>query len=90
MCPCASRLAHKSLGFHLSSSFRICQGNCFLCQLYLTGGVWSLDGSDSMQETMQATIHITAQVPKLEGEGMRNKPACYLFGAHPVPPPSLT
>ncbi|XP_036923398.1 porphobilinogen deaminase isoform X4 [Sturnira hondurensis] len=30
-------------------------------QLYLTGGVWSLDGSDSMQETMQATIHIPAQ-----------------------------
>ncbi|XP_045695107.1 porphobilinogen deaminase isoform X4 [Phyllostomus hastatus] len=29
--------------------------------LYLTGGVWSLDGSDSMQETMQATIHISAQ-----------------------------
>ncbi|XP_064433430.1 porphobilinogen deaminase isoform X3 [Mirounga angustirostris] len=30
-------------------------------QLYLTGGVWSLDGSDSMQETMQATIRVTAQ-----------------------------
>ncbi|XP_024426689.1 porphobilinogen deaminase isoform X1 [Desmodus rotundus] len=30
-------------------------------QLYLTGGVWSLDGSDSIQETMQATIHIPAQ-----------------------------
>ncbi|KAL2807386.1 porphobilinogen deaminase isoform 3 [Daubentonia madagascariensis] len=30
-------------------------------QLYLTGGVWSLDGSDSMQETMQATIHVPAQ-----------------------------
>ncbi|XP_003418230.1 porphobilinogen deaminase isoform X3 [Loxodonta africana] len=30
-------------------------------QLYLTGGVWSLDGSDSMQETMQATVHIPAQ-----------------------------
>ncbi|XP_023602953.1 porphobilinogen deaminase isoform X5 [Myotis lucifugus] len=30
-------------------------------QLYLTGGVWSLDGSESMQETMQATIHIPAQ-----------------------------
>ncbi|KAM5319718.1 porphobilinogen deaminase isoform 2-T2 [Glossophaga mutica] len=29
--------------------------------LYLTGGVWSLDGSDSMQETMQATILIPAQ-----------------------------
>ncbi|XP_024426692.1 porphobilinogen deaminase isoform X3 [Desmodus rotundus] len=29
--------------------------------LYLTGGVWSLDGSDSIQETMQATIHIPAQ-----------------------------
>ncbi|KAB1254812.1 Porphobilinogen deaminase [Camelus dromedarius] len=37
--------------------------------LYLTGGVWSLDGSDSMQETMQATIHVPAQVPRLEGEG---------------------
>nr|XP_040141276.1 porphobilinogen deaminase isoform X3 [Ictidomys tridecemlineatus] len=30
-------------------------------QLYLTGGVWSLDGSDSMQETMQATIHVPTQ-----------------------------
>ncbi|XP_039722549.1 porphobilinogen deaminase isoform X4 [Pteropus medius] len=30
-------------------------------QLYLTGGVWSLDGSDSMQETMQATIAVPAQ-----------------------------
>ncbi|XP_014394416.1 PREDICTED: porphobilinogen deaminase isoform X4 [Myotis brandtii] len=30
-------------------------------QLYLTGGVWSLDGSESMQETMQATIHVPAQ-----------------------------
>ncbi|KAM9658091.1 porphobilinogen deaminase isoform 1-T1 [Trichechus inunguis] len=30
-------------------------------QLYLTGGVWSLDGSDSMQETMQANVHIPAQ-----------------------------
>ncbi|ELK12059.1 Porphobilinogen deaminase, partial [Pteropus alecto] len=29
--------------------------------LYLTGGVWSLDGSDSMQETMQATIAVPAQ-----------------------------
>ncbi|XP_059959393.1 porphobilinogen deaminase isoform X4 [Mesoplodon densirostris] len=30
-------------------------------QLYLTGGVWSLNGADSMQETMQATIHVPAQ-----------------------------
>uniref|UniRef100_A0A8D2KLR7 hydroxymethylbilane synthase n=1 Tax=Urocitellus parryii TaxID=9999 RepID=A0A8D2KLR7_UROPR len=30
-------------------------------QLYLTGGVWSLDGSESMQETMQATIHVPTQ-----------------------------
>ncbi|XP_049568895.1 porphobilinogen deaminase isoform X4 [Orcinus orca] len=29
--------------------------------LYLTGGVWSLNGADSMQETMQATIHVPAQ-----------------------------
>ncbi|XP_045432179.1 porphobilinogen deaminase isoform X2 [Pipistrellus kuhlii] len=29
--------------------------------LYLTGGVWSLDGSESMQETMQATIAVPAQ-----------------------------
>ncbi|KAK1336427.1 hypothetical protein QTO34_004234 [Cnephaeus nilssonii] len=29
--------------------------------LYLTGGVWSLDGSEGMQETMQATIHVPAQ-----------------------------
>uniref|UniRef100_A0A8C0M3Z5 Porphobilinogen deaminase n=1 Tax=Canis lupus familiaris TaxID=9615 RepID=A0A8C0M3Z5_CANLF len=50
-------------------------------QLYLTGGVWSLDGSDSMQETMQATIHITAQHedgpeddPQLVGITARNIP----------------
>ena len=30
-------------------------------QLYLTGGVWSLNGTDSMQEIMQATIHVPAQ-----------------------------
>ncbi|XP_074071331.1 porphobilinogen deaminase isoform X4 [Macrotis lagotis] len=30
-------------------------------QLYLTGGVWSLDGSDSLKETMQTTINILAQ-----------------------------
>uniref|UniRef100_A0A8C3WYB1 hydroxymethylbilane synthase n=1 Tax=Catagonus wagneri TaxID=51154 RepID=A0A8C3WYB1_9CETA len=30
-------------------------------QLYLTGGVWSLNGAESMQETMQATIRISAQ-----------------------------
>uniref|UniRef100_A0A4X2K7D8 Porphobilinogen deaminase n=1 Tax=Vombatus ursinus TaxID=29139 RepID=A0A4X2K7D8_VOMUR len=30
-------------------------------QLYLTGGVWSLDGSDSLKETMQTTINVLAQ-----------------------------
>uniref|UniRef100_A0A5F8HI36 Porphobilinogen deaminase n=1 Tax=Monodelphis domestica TaxID=13616 RepID=A0A5F8HI36_MONDO len=30
-------------------------------QLYLTGGVWSLDGSDSLKETMQTTINDSAQ-----------------------------
>uniref|UniRef100_A0A673TG67 Porphobilinogen deaminase n=1 Tax=Suricata suricatta TaxID=37032 RepID=A0A673TG67_SURSU len=50
-------------------------------QLYLTGGVWSLDGSDSMQETMQATICVTAQQddgpeddPQLVGITARNIP----------------
>ncbi|KAM5245505.1 porphobilinogen deaminase isoform 5-T5 [Ctenodactylus gundi] len=50
-------------------------------QLYLTGGVWSLDGSDSMQETMQATIHVPAQHedgpdddPQLVGITARNIP----------------
>uniref|UniRef100_A0A7N5KJY4 Porphobilinogen deaminase n=1 Tax=Ailuropoda melanoleuca TaxID=9646 RepID=A0A7N5KJY4_AILME len=50
-------------------------------QLYLTGGVWSLDGSDSMQETMQATIRVTAQLedgpeddPQLVGITARNIP----------------
>ncbi|XP_057172994.1 porphobilinogen deaminase isoform X2 [Ursus arctos] len=50
-------------------------------QLYLTGGVWSLDGSDSMQETMQATIRVTAQHedgpeddPQLVGITARNIP----------------
>ncbi|XP_006890910.1 PREDICTED: porphobilinogen deaminase isoform X2 [Elephantulus edwardii] len=50
-------------------------------QLYLTGGVWSLDGSDSMQETMQATVHVTAQHedgpeddPQLVGITARNVP----------------
>ncbi|KAF5921240.1 hypothetical protein HPG69_018640 [Diceros bicornis minor] len=49
--------------------------------LYLTGGVWSLDGSDSMQETMQATIHVPAQHedgpeddPQLVGITARNIP----------------
>ncbi|PNI65915.1 HMBS isoform 7 [Pan troglodytes] len=50
-------------------------------QLYLTGGVWSLDGSDSIQETMQATIHVPAQHedgpeddPQLVGITARNIP----------------
>nr|KAF6437719.1 hydroxymethylbilane synthase [Molossus molossus] len=50
-------------------------------QLYLTGGVWSLDGADSMQETMQATIHGPAQHeegpeddPQLVGITARNIP----------------
>ncbi|XP_011782319.1 PREDICTED: porphobilinogen deaminase isoform X3 [Colobus angolensis palliatus] len=57
-------------------------------QLYLTGGVWSLDGSDSIQDTMQATIHVPAQVPKLEGEGVINKSAYNLICSHQFPPPS--
>ncbi|XP_049634683.1 porphobilinogen deaminase [Suncus etruscus] len=50
-------------------------------QLYLTGGVWSLDGADSMQETMQATVHAPAQHeegpeddPQLVGITARNVP----------------
>ncbi|XP_073664203.1 porphobilinogen deaminase isoform X3 [Tursiops truncatus] len=49
--------------------------------LYLTGGVWSLNGADSMQETMQATIHVPAQHedgpeddPQLVGITARNIP----------------
>uniref|UniRef100_A0A7N4V2H0 hydroxymethylbilane synthase n=1 Tax=Sarcophilus harrisii TaxID=9305 RepID=A0A7N4V2H0_SARHA len=30
--------------------------------LYLTGGVWSLDGSDSLKETMQTTINVLGQL----------------------------
>ncbi|XP_007456351.1 PREDICTED: porphobilinogen deaminase isoform X3 [Lipotes vexillifer] len=50
-------------------------------QLYLTGGVWSLNGADSMQETMQTTIHVPAQHedgpeddPQLVGITARNIP----------------
>ncbi|KAK2495375.1 hypothetical protein MC885_015991 [Smutsia gigantea] len=50
-------------------------------QLYLTGGVWSLDGSDSLQETMQTTIQVPAQHedgpednPQLVGITARNIP----------------
>ncbi|XP_006834053.1 PREDICTED: porphobilinogen deaminase [Chrysochloris asiatica] len=49
-------------------------------QLYLTGGVWSLDGSDSMQETMQATVDPPAQYdgpeddPQLVGVTAQNIP----------------
>nr|XP_058924663.1 porphobilinogen deaminase isoform X1 [Kogia breviceps] len=50
-------------------------------QLYLTGGVWSLNGADGMQETMQATIHVPAQHedgpeddPQLVGITARNVP----------------
>uniref|UniRef100_A0A5G2R921 hydroxymethylbilane synthase n=1 Tax=Sus scrofa TaxID=9823 RepID=A0A5G2R921_PIG len=50
-------------------------------QLYLTGGVWSLNGAESMQETMQATIHVPAQHedgpeddPQLVGITARNIP----------------
>eukprot|EP00069_Balaena_mysticetus_P022376 bmy_14223T0 len=50
-------------------------------QLYLTGGVWSLNGTDSMQEIMQATIHVPAQHedgpeddPQLVGITARNIP----------------
>nr|XP_021526778.1 porphobilinogen deaminase [Aotus nancymaae] len=50
-------------------------------QLYLTGGVWSLDGSDNIQDTMQATIHVPAQHedgpeddPQLVGITARNIP----------------
>uniref|UniRef100_A0A5F9CYS1 Porphobilinogen deaminase n=1 Tax=Oryctolagus cuniculus TaxID=9986 RepID=A0A5F9CYS1_RABIT len=50
-------------------------------QLYMTGGVWSLDGSDTMQETMQASIQVPAQHedgpeddPQLVGITARNIP----------------
>ncbi|XP_062053161.1 porphobilinogen deaminase [Lepus europaeus] len=50
-------------------------------QLYMTGGVWSLDGSDTMQETMQASIQAPAQHedgpeddPQLVGITARNIP----------------
>lgn len=63
----------------------------FLFQLYLTGGVWSLNGAESMQETMQATIHVPAQVPGLESEGEGKKHFRYLqFCAHQILPPPLT
>ncbi|XP_076968810.1 porphobilinogen deaminase isoform X4 [Tamandua tetradactyla] len=50
-------------------------------QLYLTGGVWSLDGSDSIQETMQATIHVPAQ----QEEGPEDDPQLVGITARSIP-----
>lgn len=50
-------------------------------QLYLTGGVWSLDGSDSMQETMQATI----QVPVQHEDGPEDDPQLVGITARNIP-----
>ncbi|KAH0519546.1 Porphobilinogen deaminase [Microtus ochrogaster] len=49
--------------------------------LYLTGGVWSLDGSDSMQETMQTTI----QVPVQHEEGPEDDPQLVGITARNIP-----
>lgn len=38
------------------------KGNLIFLQLYLTGAVYSLDGSDSLKETMQASISATNKV----------------------------
>lgn len=38
------------------------KGNMIFLQLYLTGAVYSLDGSDSLKETMQASISATNKV----------------------------
>lgn len=50
-------------------------------QLYLTGGVWSLNGAETMQDTMQTTIHVPVQHedgpeddPQLVGITARNIP----------------
>lgn len=51
-------------------------------QLYLTGGVWSLDGSDSMQETMQASI----QFPPVQHEdGPEDDPQLVGITARNIP-----
>ncbi|OBS58495.1 hypothetical protein A6R68_10360 [Neotoma lepida] len=50
-------------------------------QLYLTGGVWSLDGSDSMQETMQTTI----QVPVQHEDGPEDDPQLVGITARNIP-----
>lgn len=51
-------------------------------QLYLTGGVWSLDGSDSMQETMQASV----QVPPVQHEdGPEDDPQLVGITARNIP-----
>ncbi|XP_028722190.1 porphobilinogen deaminase isoform X2 [Peromyscus leucopus] len=50
-------------------------------QLYLTGGVWSLDGSDSMQETMQTTI----QVPFQHEDGPEDDPQLVGITARNIP-----
>uniref|UniRef100_A0A452EFN8 hydroxymethylbilane synthase n=1 Tax=Capra hircus TaxID=9925 RepID=A0A452EFN8_CAPHI len=49
--------------------------------LYLTGGVWSLNGAETMQDTMQTTIHVPVQHedgpeddPQLVGITARNIP----------------
>ncbi|KAL6041408.1 hypothetical protein STEG23_026199 [Scotinomys teguina] len=57
-------------------------------QLYLTRGLWSLDGSDSMQETMQTAIQFPVQHedspeddPQLVGITARNNPRGAQVGA---------
>lgn len=46
-----------------SSPLRLNKAASFVClffQLYLTGAVYSLDGSDSLKETMQTSIATAA------------------------------
>ncbi|ELK25704.1 Porphobilinogen deaminase [Myotis davidii] len=50
--------------------------------LYLTGGVWSRDGSEGMQETMQATIHVPAQ----HEDGPEDDPQLVGITAQSIPP----
>lgn len=50
-------------------------------QLYLTGGVWSLNGAETMQDTMQTTIHVPVQ----HEDGPEDAPQLVGITAHNIP-----
>ncbi|KAB0344121.1 hypothetical protein FD754_021047 [Muntiacus muntjak] len=50
-------------------------------QLYSTGGVWSLNGAETMQDTMQTTIHVPVQ----HEDGPEDDPQLVGITAHNIP-----